>query len=122
VEGAIMAPYKRTATGFEMTGRFIAVTVSAITLLGIFVGLTTAGVRAADRLEGTATKAELHDSVRAIRKDEREQQLADSIHEARQDSSNAWYAWQTWRLVCKQSGNPEAFCSREGAIQSGRPR
>jgi hypothetical protein len=115
---------RRTDSGFEVSKGFAAFIVSAIAILTFFVGVTAATVRASDQIKAAAPRAELHDSVRAIRRDELVARIADSVHEAHQDSLASWYARQTWLLVCDKEGNPRAFCSQPsaGLLQAGRPK
>jgi hypothetical protein len=118
-----MAAVKKTEGGFEITHRFLGIAALGIALIGSLGGVAVASVRAADKIESSASHSELVDSIGAIRAGERIRAHDDSIHEARQDSTTSWYSRQTLGLLCKQYGNPDAFCSDRGiAAQAGRPR
>lgn len=115
-----MAAVRKTEGGFEMTRQFITLAVSAAALVGTLVGLTAAGVRASNQIASAASREALTDSVRALRLTDSLHKRADSIHEARQDSVILTYSRQTHGLLCKQYGNPEAFCG--STQQAGRSR
>src|SRR4051812_41252649 len=99
-----MVSVKRTHDGIEITRKALGLAITAITLIGILLGTTAAGVRAIDQLHATATKMELQDSIRVIRQADSTLHAMEALHEAKQDSAISLYGRQTLGLLCSKYG------------------